>query len=253
MKEKLIASAFALLFAIPFGLVGLGAAYAMAAMVYDGVRAKEWVLVKADVTGAAAYRYTFQGKTYDGTRLGTMRIGGTTNVDDFDDRVGAMLAEGREKKKPITVFVNPDEPSEAMVDRAIRWGLLMFLTPFAVAFGGVGLGALWLVKRIFREEPKASGKKGRERNVGAEAVSSAASGAGGLWFFAIMWNAISFPIAALTIPDAVADGDYAVLFVLIFPLIGIAVLWAAISATFHQLRRGRAGAAGDLDEPRRST
>jgi hypothetical protein len=248
MKQKVVASLFALFFAIPFGAVGLGAAYLMAAMIYDGARARDWVLVKAEVTGPASYRYTIGGRTIEGTRLGTLRIGGTSDVDDFDDRVGSMLAEGREQKKPITVFVNPDDPSEAMVDRAIRWGLLAFLTPFAVAFGGVGLGALWLVRRLFTDE-EADPRRAKAQ----AAMADAASGAGGLWFFAIVWNAISFPAAMIAIPQGIAEGEWGVLFILLFPIIGIGVLWAAISATFERLRRGGAPAARRLNKQRRPT
>ena len=124
MRQKIFATLFALLIGIPFGAVGLGAAYLVASMTYDGVRARDWVLVKAEVTGPSNYRYAIGGKTYEGSRLGTLHIGGTGVVDDFEDRVSDMLFEGRAQKKPITVFVNPDEPSEAMVDREIRWGLL---------------------------------------------------------------------------------------------------------------------------------
>jgi hypothetical protein len=42
----------------------------------------------------------------------------------------------------------------------------------------------------------------------------------------MMWNAISFPAAALAIPQGLAEDEWGVLFVLLFPLIGIAVLWA---------------------------
>ena len=240
MKQKVIASLFALVFAIPFGLVGLGAAYAMVAMIYDGSRSQDWVLVKADVTGPESYRYTFQGKTYTSSRLGTMRIGGTSNVDDFDDRVGGMLAMGREQKKPITVFVNPDDPSEAMLDRDIRWGMLLFLTPFAVAFGGIGVGALWLVRRIFREETEpAKIEKGKSRRRKQAAMASATNGVGGLWFFALVWNAISFPAAMIAIPQGINEDEWGVLFILLFPLVGIGVLWAAFSATVEQLKRPR--------------
>jgi hypothetical protein len=192
------------------------------------------------VTGPASYRYTLGGTTYDGTRLGTMRIGGTSNVDDFDDRVAGMLNDARVARRPLTVFVNPDDPSEAMVDRDIRWGLLLFLTPFAVCFGAIGLGALWLVRRILKEEPQGAGvAKGRARGKPARAAASASNGAGGLWFFAIVWNAIAFPVAAFAIPEGIAEGEWGVLFVLLFPLIGVGVLWAAFRATVEQLRKPR--------------
>ena len=255
MKQKVVASLFALFFAIPFGGIGLGAAYLMAAMIYDGARARDWVLVKAEVTGPESYRYTIGGKTYEGSRLGTLRLGGiSSDVDDFDDRVTGVMAESRVQKKPVTVFVNPDDPSESIVDREIRWGVMLFLAPFALAFGAIGLGALWLIRRLFIDEtdPKRS-PKAQARAKAHAAMSHGASGAGGLWFFAIVWNAISFPAAMIAIPQGIADGEWGVLFVLLFPIIGIGVLWAAISMTFERLRRGGSPAAHQLNKQRRST
>jgi len=239
MRQKVFATLFALLIGIPFAAAGLGAAYLVAAMIYDGQRARDWVLVKAEVTGPASYRYTIGGKTYEGSRLGTLHIGGTGDIDDFEDRVSGMLFEGRAQKKPVTVFVNPDEPSEAMVDRDIRWGLLLFLAPIAVFFSWIGLGALWMMRRSFTgEAPKAPPN---------------AAGAGFLWFFALVWNAISFPAAMFAIPQGIADGEWAVLLVLIFPIVGLGVLWAAIFTTFEQLRRGGTTARRQLNTQRRST
>ena len=241
MKGKFGAAVFCLLFAIPFGGVGAGAAWAMVTMIQDGLRARDWVLVKADVTGPASYRYTFEGKTYDSERLGTFRLGGTSDIDDFDERVASILAKGRDEQKPITVWVNPDKPSEAMVDRAIRWMFLVFLTPFALAFGGVGVGALWFLVHTLREPSKTkAGKERRGASLVAKPMESAMSGIGGLWFFAIVWNAISFPIAILAVPQALENGEWLVLIVLLFPLIGILVLWSAIAATLAYLRRGKA-------------
>jgi hypothetical protein len=239
MKQKIAASLFALLIALPFGGIGLGAAYLIAAMIHDGVRARDWVLVKAEVTGPASYRYTIGGKTYEGTRLGTLHIAGTGDIDDFEDRVSDMLLQGREQKKPITVFVNPDEPSEAMVDREIRWGLVLFLAPFALLFSWIGLGALWLIRRLSTGETP-------------EGASNTA-GAGVLWLFAIVWNAISFPAAIIAIPQGMADGEWGVLFILLFPIIGLGVLWAAIAGTFERLRRWDAPSARPLNKQRRPT
>ena len=239
MMRKIVAGLFALLIGIPFAGVGLGATYLVAAMIYDGKRADDWVLVKAEVTGPTSYRYTLDGKTYEGSRLGTLHISGTGDVDDFEDRVSDMLFEGRAQKKPITVFVNPDEPSEAMVDREIRWGLALLLGPFALLFSWIGLGALWMMRRLFTGEAAAAG--------------STNAGAGFLWFFALVWNAISFPAAIFAIPQGMADGEWAVLFVLLFPIIGLGVLWAAILTTFEQLRRGGASARRQLNKQRRTT
>ena len=237
---KLGAALFCLLFAVPFGGVGAFATYGIYKMIHDGVRAKEWVRVKAEVTGDASYRYTFKGATYSGDRLGTMPFNGTSDVDDFDDRVGSLFAQAREEKKPITVFVNPDNPAESMVDRQIRWMLMLFFVPFALAFGGVGVGMLVAIVFILRGDRKATKKDRAAAAAAATAVSQQSSGAGFLWIFAFFWNSIAFPIAALTVPDIIRSGEWVGLLVLLFPLVGVGLLWAAIAATVQRFRRGRA-------------
>ena len=246
MKGKLGAALFCLAFAIPFGAVGAGATWALVTMIYDGMRAKDWVLVKADVIGPSSYRYTFNGETHTNDRLGTFRLGGTSDVDDFDERVASILAQGREEKRPITVFVNPDNPSESMVDRAIRWGFLIFLLPFALGFGGVGVGALWFLGKTLTGSD--APKKGRQQPSAAKA--NAASGIAGLWIFAFFWNVISFPIAILVVPQIIASGEWVGLLVLIFPIIGVLVLWGAIAATVARLRRGQAQFSIQTPKPR---
>jgi hypothetical protein len=252
LKAKLAPIAFCLLFALPFGGVGLGAAWAMATMVYDGLRAQDWVRVKATVSETSGtYHYTVGGRQYANDRRGTVRIDGTSDVDDFDQRVASILESGRSEKRPITVWVNPDNPAESMVDRDIRWMLFVFLVPFALAFGGVGVGALWVIGKILREPGRtASGKARTAQAVAAAPLRSAGSGLGGIWFMAILWNALSFPIAILAVPQGIASGEWLVLLVLLFPLVGLALLWAAIRGTVGRLRRGRAAFRVSTATPR---
>jgi hypothetical protein len=154
---KLGAALVCLLFALPFGGVGVGASWVLGRMIYDGHRAEEWVRVKATVDsydrGSVNYRYRFGGVEYQGDRLGANPIGGTDDVDSWHDDMAAMLSSAKAEGKPITVWVNPDKPSESMVDRTIRWKLAMFIVPFAFGFGGVGLGAVWMFLRTLFRSP----------------------------------------------------------------------------------------------------
>jgi len=127
VKEKLGAALVCLVFALPFGGVGAGAAYAIYGTIRDGIAAREWVRVKAEVmshgNGSVLYRYVMDGKSYTGDRLGTNVIGGTDNVDSWHEDMDSMLAAARSEGRPITVFVNPDDPTQSMVDNTIRWKL----------------------------------------------------------------------------------------------------------------------------------
>ena len=236
MKTKLGAALACLLFAVSFGAVGVGASWVVARMIVDGHRAEEWVGVRANVLafgrGNVDYTYAFRGKEYRGDRLGVNPIGGTDNVDSWHDDMYSMLSEAQAQKKPITVWVNPDNPAESMVDRTIRWKLLVFALPFALGFGGVGLGALYM---FFRTLARSSEEVERQPDPLASA-NEKSSGLLGLWIFTFFWNVIAMPISILVVPDAVANGEWAALLVLLFPLIGVLMLWGAIAAAVRAIK-----------------
>jgi len=230
VKGKLATVLFCLVFAIPFGGIGVGASWVVVKMIQDGNRAQQWVRTKATLDsygrGAVRYHYKFGENTYSGDRLGANPIGGTDNIDSWHADMRQMLSEAKNGSKPLMVWVNPDNPAESMVDRTIRWKLLIFALPFALGFGGVGVGALYvLVKTVFSgASPPGTGR------------AAAPSGLASTWIFTLMWNVIAFPIALIVVPDAVGQGEYWVLFVLLFPLIGVLLLWGAISATMTAIK-----------------
>jgi hypothetical protein len=259
---KLGSVAFCLLFAVVFGGVGVFASWAIGSTVLEAQRAKDWVRVKASVDDASLdasrgskgsvtyraggrYRYAFQGRQYTGSRLGISSVGGSDNIDDWHQEVNARLEDARAAGKPITVWVNPDNPSESVFDREMRWSEIVFLIPFALAFGGVGVGALVALVFVLRSKGEGGAQAAVDRATSRRGANGQANAAPGfLWFFAFMWNAISFPIAFLAIPDIVERGEWVGLLVLLFPLVGIGLLWAAVSATWAAwLARRGAGKA----------
>ncbi len=153
MKAKLGAALLCLVFAVPFGGIGAGASWVLGRMIYDGQRAEDWVRVKATVdsydrgAGSVTYRYMFDGVEHRGDRLGANPIGGTDDIDGWHDGMATLITAAQDGSKPLTVWVNPDNPSESMVDRTVRWKLGAFIVPFAFGFGGVGLVALWIFLR----------------------------------------------------------------------------------------------------------
>ncbi len=260
---KLGSALACLLFAIPFGGVGVFATWAIGSTVSDAWRAREWVRVRATVQDAnlavssgseggstyqasGSYRYAFGGRQYTGNRLGISTLGGSDNIDDWHHEVSGRLADARAAGKPVTVWVNPDNPAESVLDRELRWGQVLFLVPFSLAFGGVGVGAL--VALVFVLKGKGEGGAGEavNRAIGArdgdtQTVDNASPRF--LWVFAFFWNAMSWPIAFLAVPDIVESGEWLGLLVLLFPLVGLGLLWAAVSATWNAFVARRRGPA----------
>ena len=288
MGSKLGATLFALVFAVPFGAVGVLASWAIAHMVRESHRAGDWVIVQAKVDDAAlkasrgskggtsyyadgAYRYTVGGKEFVSTKLGFDLAGGADNIGDWQPSMAAFLEEAKTTGKTIPVYVNPDNPAEAVVDRDVRWSMVLFMGVFAVLFGGVGVGALGAIVSVWFGKGKKKRAKARsvaeyagQRN--RKAVASAAVDATpaanpavitsdgratvtGVWIFTIIWNLISVPAGMMAWPEIVR-GQWLVALVLLFPLIGALMLYSSIVQTFVLLRRGQATLALNVPEVR---
>ena len=86
------------------------------------------------------YRYEIAGKSYESQRVGLDPQAGADNVGDWQERWFQTLHQAQQQGRPITVWVNPAQPSEALVDPSIRWRLQIFRLPFALVFTGGGLG-----------------------------------------------------------------------------------------------------------------
>ena len=83
------------------------------------------------------YQYEFNGQTHTSERF--TAFGGSDNVSSYHTENYARYKPSFDAKKPITCWVNPDRPDEAVVDRAPRFEMLMFMHIFTFTFPLVGL------------------------------------------------------------------------------------------------------------------
>jgi hypothetical protein len=145
VKERIGAAIGALAILTLFGGVGGLGLWATTSSIYDGWRARDWVPVEARVThvdkGTATFAYEFNERKHAADRAGTFWLGASTDLDDWEERMDALLSDATRNEKPITVFVNPADPAEAMIDREIRWRLVLVLMGVALAFTAGGLFA----------------------------------------------------------------------------------------------------------------
>lgn len=232
-----------ILFAVIFGGIGLGAAWATAAMIYDGIRAADWVLVKADVEKRMTYRYVFDGREYRSGRLGVDRLGGTDNLDEWNDRMAEYFDTARQARKPIVVWVNPNDPAEAVVDRDIRWALAALYTPFALGFGAIGAGAVWLLLTARRLDKQV--KEAIAKRVPAPKTWYHPNPRRDLaifWGVTLLWNGIALPWAVAFIPGIWDSGEWYARYASIIPLAGLILLWEACRLTYKHFRDGSRGA-----------
>lgn len=237
-----------------FGFVffSVGAAFLLLSVIpnlWDAYRMQDWVHAQADVEAVdlkrnrssdgttykvtARYRYRYNGQYYYSERVG-IADGSSDSIGNWHSDAFARL-KGRSQ---IYIWVNSANPSEAVVDRELRWGLLGFKLIFIFVFGGVGVGLMWFVH--YKSKTRPPGQHGwqtrpawKDNNI----RSSAKTGVWVAWGFTIFWNAISSPIPFI-LPAELAKGNHLAAVGLIFPLFGLGMLVWTIRQTLNWRRFG---------------
>lgn len=207
-----------------FGGIGLAAAAMLWHMTADSFRASSWAEVPAAVVEAelrtvaptgksrsvtyqarAEYLYTFQGREYRSTRLTGSRFqGDSDNIGDWQKDTAARLQAAKDSGSTVTVYVNPENPSEVLADRSIRWVLVAMMGVFVLGFGGAGLGGLWLA--VKKPTQNSTGKAG-------------------VWALAIGWNLFSLTMFAIAVTAKAWIGAVVILF---FVAIGVLMIWGLV-------------------------
>lgn len=251
---------FMLLFALPFAGVGIGLLlFSILPNLYTWQQMKSWPQVQAQLLEAnlsvnrgddsntyqatARYTYRYQMLDYTGERVAIM--GGSDNIGDFQQQLAAQLSSALQNQQPVPAWVNPTDPTDAVLNRDLRWSMLGFKLIFVLVFGGVGIGLmLWtlLAKTGATNHPESTSKPwlGQQQWANREVTCNGKSGLWFLWGFTLIWNLISLP-AVIAIPGELDKGNQLILMVLLFPLFGVIMLAWAINTTrswrrFGQLR-----------------
>ena len=232
----------------------------------------------------ARYRYTWNGQNYENDRVYVAEF--KDNIGSYHKNLYKQLRSQHKHRQPVTIYVDPNNPQQSVIDRDMRWGLFVLMTVFCSGFVGVGLLVVSAsvnpakektfkppstaeLKREY-EAKKQSGnlkesfleyrsyrlhelkqeakqektvlksahawreRKGWEQN---GIRSEARSGTQFMWGFAVLWNAISSPILFF-LDDELKKGNYPALIGLLFPIIGIYLLYKAIKMTLEYRRFG---------------
>jgi len=248
------------IFALPFFGVGVWMLWSVGSTLSDAWHMRQWVPVDARLSDAgyethagddsdtyeayASYTYNYSGSEYRSDRVAIAH--GADNVGDYQRDLGNRLAAQLARGQPVTVWVDPQAPGDAVVDRTIRWGLIGFKSIFLLVFGGVGLGLLiytWTAAKPkdaglpqYRDAPWLLNDAWQTPSVRSQSNSAM----WGAWFFAALWNAISAVTPFIAWREIVDNGNYLALLILLFPLVGIGLLAWAIRRTLEWRRFGPA-------------
>lgn len=186
------------------------------------------------------FQYYVKGQRHFSRQLSFYPKG--DNVGQFQQQLYFQLDYDRRKKRTIRAYVNPDNYSEAVIDRTMRWEMLGFKFAFFMAFGGVGLGIIvvaWVGNRKLQKEDLL-----REQNSGEPwrwkpDWESRRAGGGSkvqMWvtiFGAIVWNAMSIPAGIGVTLEADFTKEPIKLLAYIMPLIGV---WLIILSVIYARR-----------------
>ncbi len=254
-------------FAVLFGGIFVIAGLAIASFALDGVvlwaRARNWEPADAEILQVelrrsqpdsdgdrtyavrGRYRYAWQGDTYTSDRIAVHNV--QDDAEDWHRRLHGSLSRAQETGTPVTCYVNPGHPAEAVINRELRWGIVLVMSVLPMVF--IPLGATLAVMGIRgsrkREAPPVApdGRtvapwQEREDWARGEVVYG---GGGQKWtaaFIAVFWNLVTVTIAVVVLSEALPDGDYGALIVLLFPLIGVGLIGWAVYAWRQAARWG---------------
>ncbi|MGZ4996756.1 MAG: DUF3592 domain-containing protein [Methylobacter sp.] len=246
---------FLALFGLPFFCVGAGfLLLSIIPTLYDAARIASWpetpaTLLQARlVTGhsnksttyqvESEYRYNIDGCDYRGSRV---TIGsGADNIGDFQQTLGNRLQDAFRNSQTVSVWYDPENPNNAVLNRDIRWGLLGFKLIFVIVFGGAGFGLIYFGLRGSKTISSETGTQPwlqRPEWQGGVIRSGAKTGMYFIWGFAVFWNLLSIP-ATFAATDVWREKGAIALLILIFPCVGLCLLFWAVKTTLEWRRFG---------------
>ena len=254
MKGKIFMS----LFALPFFGVGVWMLWSVSNVFVDAFQTQDWVPVEAQLLSGgytshsgddtytyeayAQYTYDVQGRTFVADRVGLSS--GADNIGSYQQHMGSNLSQAHARGESVLVYVDPNDPSQAIIDRGIRWGMIGFKSIFLFAFGGVGLGLLIFAWRAPKEKDTSDPRYANspwllDDDWQTDTIrSSSKASMYGVWAFAALWNLISAPLPFMMYDEVVNKGNTLALVALLFTAVGIGLLTWAIRRTLEWRRFG---------------
>lgn len=228
-----------------FLVAGVAATYFTFVRPVLGVeRARHWPAVPCRVISSRVQTHSGKSTTYNVDILYSYNVDGReyrSNRYDFMSGSSsgysskAIIVAQYRPGTTTKCYVNPSEPTDAVLDRSFQPVMLAGLIPTVFLFIGVG-GLIWVFVGGGRG-PKLVGQDGdppwklREDWACGRIVSSGKPTAIGAWIFAGVWNALSLPVLVILVNEWMRSRDQMLLVGMLFPAIGVGLLVGAIRAT----------------------
>jgi hypothetical protein len=247
-----------LLFALPFAGFGSFMLYSVGSDLADAWQMQAWQPVEGRLIDAgyetrsgdesttykayATYGYRWQSQSYTNDRVGI--AGGADNIGSYQQNLGRRLSVALADGGAVTVWVNPDAPWDSVLDRSVRWGFTAFKMMFVLLFGGIGYGLLIFAilspKRKDPDKPQFADEPWLVNDAwqGSPLKSGSRTAMWGAWGFATFWNLIAMPLPFLLVEEITVKKNYPALIGLVFPVVGLGLIYWAIKQTREWRRFG---------------
>lgn len=245
---------FLSLLGVPLLIIGCGLGFVVTRAVARHLSARGWAETTATIQHVyldshhsrkgrtsyrvgCAYTYHFGGRDYAGYRVGFSES--SDNIGSWHRTTYQRLNDAHERGQTVPCFVNPADPTQALLDRDLRFWLLFVMLLAPALFGGMGavmtvsgVGTILENRRRQRlaeaadapdDQPWLADPRWAAGEIRSSSVFKAAWAIGAAAFWNVVWSPLLF-----FLPGQVAKGDYLALLTLICPLIGLAlIVWAA--------------------------
>lgn len=208
----------------------------------------------------AEYRYDYQGKTYHSKKIGLTDI--ADNIGSYQRETYRWLRHAMEQRQHVRAFVNPNDPSQSLLDRNIRWSMVLFRMIFVITFGGFGIGT-WIGPWLYRKWQKGSFKPRQVSHSYGSSHDASKYSSDEPWHrvkrwtsdgislkfwtfqtiflacFGAIWCTISFSITFFALDDLSFSQEPQAFIIFIFPVVGLGFITFFAIKTFRYLRNSK--------------
>jgi hypothetical protein len=174
----------------------------------------------------AAYHYDYHGESYHSKRVAISES--ADNFDDHHHRLYSQLLQAQKAKQPVIAWVDPHNPSQALLDREMRWELFHSKASFFLIFTTIGLVIIIVA---FRTAPQGDGAAMRVTKPARRATrqdgkitSGSRSEITVFWIFTSFWNAFTLFMLWVMLDSA---------HFLVIGLVGLIFLGAGLFLLYH--------------------
>ena len=145
---------FLVIFFSVFLIVGVAVTAAMVGSVVRGVTSRGWSPVPATVVSSNVRSHSGEDTSYSVNILYAYAVGGREYRSNRYNFMGGSSSGYQGKREivdrhppgtRVTAYVNPDDPTEAVIERGVTPGMLLLLAP--LLFAGVGAGGVYFTVR----------------------------------------------------------------------------------------------------------